>query len=114
MAPLFLFESVNAQILVAKNAAEPKFMFGVLIECAGILALFQKKVIVLVSGRYNRGVDVRKEQWKELELEYIEAMVNNCSKCYEYVKKRSKEETIFQRNFYEIPLKICFFLAPLS
>jgi hypothetical protein len=50
MAPLFLFESINAQISVAKSALETKLMYGVLVEIAGGLKLFQAQLIALIKG----------------------------------------------------------------
>ena len=66
-----LFESVNAQISISKQAKDVKYIYEVLVECADTLSYYQKCITEVIT------------QSKDLEFYYLLALINNHSKSYE-------------------------------
>jgi len=94
MAPVHLFEIINTQFDIAKSTRCPKLILSVIRELASALTSYQRLLENLCKNR-----------WRDLELEYIIALANNNSKCYDFtqelVEKVSKivpEEDLMQVN----------------
>jgi len=78
-APVTLFKILNQQLIIGNSTGYPKMMFEVVLECQDCLDSFQQCLRKMLE-----------EDWRELEFEYIIALINNNRKSTELLEKYTK------------------------
>jgi len=81
LAPGLLFESINAQLDIAKESGDAKLVFIALLECIACMGEFQRFQFEMFKSNSLFFFIVGKLD--DLPLEYILAVINNNSRCYE-------------------------------